>query len=282
MQEIWQNIVTAFTENPIRLAVDFVLTALLLYAVFAFIKKNNASRLIKYVVILAVLVVVLSSDTVGLPVIGKIASYAVVITTVVIVVMFPQELRRGLWKISSHKSDASTFSTHYDCSDEDLRKAIDSIVRAAQNMAKKNVGALMVIAPKDVPEHILESGTALDSKLSCPLLECLFNTKAPLHDGAVFIKGDRIIAAGCFLPLTESTDVDKELGTRHRAGIGITENLDVLTIIVSEETGVISVAKGGELVRYYDAAMLTDTLQQIYGLKAAELNAGAKSKKRRQ
>ena len=82
--------------------------------------------------------------------------------------------------------------------------------------------------------------------------------------------------------MTEYTDVEKELGTRHRAGIGITENLDVLTIIVSEETGVISVAKGGELVRYYDAAMLTDTLQQIYGLKAAELNAGAKSKKRRQ
>lgn len=281
MQEIWNRIVTAFTENPVRLAVDFVLTALLLYAIFAFVKKNNASRLIKYIVVLAVLAVVLSSETVGLPVIGKVAGYAIVITTLVIAVMFPQELRRGLWKISSHKTDTATFSTHYDCSDEDLNNAIDSIVRAAQNMAKKNVGALMVIAPKDVPEHILESGTALDSKLSCPLLECLFNTKAPLHDGAVFIKGDRIIAAGCFLPLTESTDVDKELGTRHRAGIGITEKLDVLTIIVSEETGVISVAKGGELIRYYDAAMLTDTLQQVYGLKASELTTDKKSKKRR-
>lgn len=280
MQEIWNNIVKAFTEKPVWLAVDFVLTAVLFYVIFAFIKKNNASRLIKYVVLAALAAVILSSDTFSLPVIGKVAGYAVVIAALVVAVMFPQELRRGLWKISGHKADTATFSTNYDCSDEDLRNAIDSIVRAAQNMAKKNVGALMVIAPKDVPEHILESGTALDSKLSCPLLECLFNTKAPLHDGAVFIKGDRIIAAGCFLPLTESTDVDKELGTRHRAGIGITENLDVLTIIVSEETGVISVAFAGELTRYYDAAMLTDTLQQVYGLKAVEFTAG-RSKKRR-
>ncbi len=194
--------------------------------------------------------------------------------------MFPQELRRGLWKISSHKSDASTFSTHYDCSDEELHAAIDCIVRASQNMAKKNVGALIVIAPTTVPNHIIESGTALDSKLSSQLLECLFNTKAPLHDGAVFIRGNRIMAAGCFLPLTQSTSLDKELGTRHRAGIGITENLDVLTIIVSEETGVISVARGGELQRYYDAAMLTDTLEQVYGLKAAD-DVGKKGKKKK-
>lgn len=280
MQEIWNRIVDAFTTRPIQLAADFVLTALLLYAIFAFLKKNNASRLILYVSIIAVAAVVLSSDTLGLPVIGRIMGSALIIVCLAIAVMFPQELRRGLWKISSHRDMKATFTTHYDCSDEELHAAIDCIVRAAQNMAKKNVGALIVIAPTTVPNHILESGTALDSKLSSQLLECLFNTKAPLHDGAVFIRGNRIMAAGCFLPLTQSTSLDKELGTRHRAGIGITENLDVLTIIVSEETGVISVAQGGELQRYYDAAMLTDTLEQVYGLKAVE-DAGKKGKKRK-
>ena len=280
MQEIWNRIVDAFTTRPIQLAADFVLTALLLYAIFAFLKKNNASRLILYVSIIAVAAVVLSSDTLGLPVIGRIMGSALIIVCLVVAVMFPQELRRGLWKISSHRDMKATFTTHYDCSDEELHTAIDCIVRAAQNMAKKNVGALIVIAPTSVPNHILESGTALDSKLSSQLLECLFNTKAPLHDGAVFIRGNRIMAAGCFLPLTQSTSLDKELGTRHRAGIGITENLDVLTIIVSEETGVISVAQGGELQRYYDAAMLTDTLEQVYGLKAVE-DAGKKGKKRK-
>ncbi len=280
MQEIWNRIVDAFTTRPIQLAADFVLTAFLLYAIFAFLKKNNASRLILYVALAAIAAVVLSSETLGLPVIGKIMGSALIIVCVVVAVMFPQELRRGLWKISSHKDMKATFTTHYDCSDEELHAAIDCIVRASQNMAKKNVGALIVIAPTTVPNHIIESGTALDSKLSSQLLECLFNTKAPLHDGAVFIRGNRIMAAGCFLPLTQSTSLDKELGTRHRAGIGITENLDVLTIIVSEETGVISVARGGELQRYYDAAMLTDTLEQVYGLKAAD-DVGKKGKKKK-
>lgn len=280
MQEIWDRIKDAFTNRPVILAVDFLLTAFLLYLLFAFLKKNNAARLIKYITCFLALAVVLSSDALGFPVTGKLAAYALVLVAIIVAVLFPQELRRALWKISSHKDMKTTFNTQYDCSDEQLREAIDSIVRAALNMAKKDVGALIVIAPDAVPAHILESGTELDSKLSCPLLECLFNTKAPLHDGAVFIRGDRIIAAGCFLPLTQSVSVDKELGTRHRAGIGVSESLNVLTIIVSEETGVISVARGGELTRYYDAAMLTDTLEQVYGLKAAQ-SSGKKGRKRR-
>lgn len=280
MQEIFDRITYAFTHRGVYLAVDFILTVILLYAIFYFLKKNNASRLIKYVAIFCLVAVILSSRTLDLPVMGKFAAYALVFIAVAIAVMFPQELRRELWKISSHKDMQETFNTQYGCSDEELHDAIDSIVRAALNMAKKDVGALIVIAPTQVPAHILESGTELDSKLSCPLLECLFNTKAPLHDGAVFIRGNRIISAGCFLPLTQSSALDKELGTRHRAGIGITESLNVLTIIVSEETGVISVAKAGELTRYYDAAMLTDTLEQVYGLKAVR-SASKKSKKKR-
>lgn len=130
------------------------------------------------------------------------------------------------------------------------------------------MGALIVIAPKSVPTNIIRSGTELDSILSYQLLECIFNTKAPLHDGAAFVRGNKVVAAGCFLPLTQSLEVDKELGTRHRAAIGITETNSVMAIIVSEETGVISVALDGILTRYYDSEMLRNKLEEVYGLKA--------------
>jgi diadenylate cyclase len=182
--------------------------------------------------------------------------------------MFPQELRRAVYRMASPKDARENFSTSYDCSDEELSEAVAEIVHAVQNMAKKNVGALIVVAPDAVPTHILDSGTELNSHLSSALLECLFNTRAPLHDGAVFIRGNKILAAGCFLPLSQNIDIDRELGTRHRAAIGITENYNVVSVIVSEETGVISTASNGEIIRYYDSSMLTDLLEQVYGLKA--------------
>lgn len=274
--EFWNNIVEKLTKHTAESIIDMVLVALLLYLLFAFLKKNNAARLIKYLIGFVVVATVLSAESLNFTLIGKLMMYAVVIVALSVALMFPQELRRSLWKISSPRDKAEAYTTQYDCSDEELHEAVDDIVRAVLNMAKKDVGALIVIAPTALPAHIVESGTALDAKLSCPLIECLFNTKAPLHDGAVFIRGNRIIAAGCFLPLSQNTAVDKELGTRHRAALGVTENYKVLTIIVSEETGVISVAMDGQLKRYYDSAMLTDTLEQVYGLKAV-----AEGKKRK-
>ena len=176
--------------------------------------------------------------------------------------------RLGAACLKSPRDTHEAYTTAYDVSDEQLHAAINDIVRAAQNMSKKNVGALIVISTQNMPEHIIDSGTKLDAVLSCALLESIFNTKAPLHDGAVFVRGNRIVAAGCFLPLSQSNSIDKELGTRHRAGIGVSENYNVLTIIVSEETGVISIAQGGELTRYFDSQMLTDKLEQTYGLQA--------------
>lgn len=249
---------------------DILLIAALLYLLFMFLKKHNCTRLIKFVVIALFVTVVLSSKTLGLTLTGQLANYGILIVVVGLLLLFPQESRRSLWKISSPKEAVEVFNTDYGCSDEELKHTVSEIVRAAQNMAKKNVGALIVIAPQDIPYNILESGTKLDAELSCALLESIFNTKAPLHDGAVFIRGNRVIAAGCFLPLTQNTEVDKELGTRHRAAIGVTETNNVLAIIVSEETGVISTAIDGQITRYYDSAMLTDKLEQVYGLKAVE------------
>lgn len=247
---------------------DLVLTIVIVYGVAMFFKKNNASRLVKYLAVLVVLSCVILSHYVNMPVLSKILGNVILLLLIAALVLFAPEIKRMMWKIASPKATESSYTTQYDCSDEELHAAIDDIVRAAQNMSKKDVGALIIIAPDNIPEHILDSGTRLDADLSCPLIECLFNTKAPLHDGAVYIRGNKILAAGCFLPLTQQTDLDKELGTRHRAAIGITEQYNHLAIIVSEETGIISVARNGEIMRYFDTQMLTDVLEQIYGLKA--------------
>ena len=268
MERFINNIKTQIIDRPVQSAVDVVLFAFLLYAVFAFLKKNDAVKLYKYVVAFLLVSVILTSGTLALPLMSRTFTYAFLIVIVGIAALFPQETRRGFWRISSPRDMQQAFTTDYDCSDEELNAAIADIVRAAQNMAKKDVGALIVITPEHIPVHIKESGTHLDAVVSCGLLESIFNTKAPLHDGAVLVRGNRIMAAGCFLPLTQSLEVDKELGTRHRAAIGVTETNNVLTIIVSEETGVISVAYRGELKRYYDAEMLADQLQEFYGLKA--------------
>ena len=133
-------------------------------------------------------------------------------------------------------------------------------------MAKQDVGPIIIIdSSGDIHENILDTGTRLDAVLSAPLLESIFNTKAPLHDGAVIVRGNRIIAAGCFLTLTQR-NVNKEMGTRHRAAIGVTEETDVLSIVVSEETGIISVVKHGEIKRYMTMDKLNDEIEMAYGI----------------
>ena len=264
----FENVYEKLTAKPWACAIDILLTALLIYGLIVFLKKNNAARLTFFILIVIALGVVLSSEALGLSVIGSVLRYGTVIAIVAVLLLFPQETRRGLLKLASPREMHEAYTTAYDVSDEQLHSAINDIVRAAQNMSKKNVGALIIISTQNMPEHIIDSGTKLDAVLSCALLESIFNTKAPLHDGAVVVRGNRIVAAGCFLPLSHSTTIDKKLGTRHRAGIGVSENYNVLTIIVSEETGVISIAQGGELTRYFDSQMLTDKLEQTYGLQA--------------
>lgn len=270
LKEILNNILERFaTPKLIAFSViDILVTVFLVYALLVLLKKNNATRLIKYLVLITVVAFTATSNFVDMPILERISSNVVLLLVIAVAILFAPNLRRALWKISSPKAAETTYATKYDCSDDELRASIADIVRATQNMSKKDIGALIVIAPDTVPEHILDSGTRLNSQLSCQLIECLFNPKAPLHDGAVFIRGNKILAAGCFLPLTQQADLDKDLGTRHRAAIGITEQSDHLAIIVSEETGIISVARNGEILRYFDSQMLTDVLEQIYGLKA--------------
>ncbi|MBO4594430.1 MAG: diadenylate cyclase [Clostridia bacterium] len=183
---------------------------------------------------------------------------------VAIFMLYPVEVKRIIWNRKAVKvAELKRTNTAYD--KEKVEQSIDEIIRAVQNMSKNDVGAIIVLTASNLPSQILDSGTKIDSDISSELIESIFFPKTPLHDGAMVISGTRIVAAGCFLPLSQKMDnIPKDLGTRHRAGIGVTETVDVTSIIVSEETGIISIAKGGKITRYADTDALKKTLTKYF------------------
>lgn len=197
-----------------------------------------------------------------LPVAKSISTITMIFLVVTLAIVYQSNLKVFYFKLTKTTERGADIES--DVSDEELTKTVDEIIKGCQTMSKTRTGALIVIAPSSVPSHVLETGVELGAKVSASLLEAIFNTRAPFHDGATIIKGDRALAAGCFLPLSQSQTVAKNLGTRHRAGIGITEETDMFTIIVSEETGIISVARRGELRRFVTPDRLRDMLQQTF------------------
>ncbi|PWM72824.1 MAG: TIGR00159 family protein [Bacillota bacterium] len=177
--------------------------------------------------------------------------------------VYSVEFKSAIWRRSNLKLSGAKYAVK-NYSEVEVGNCIDEIIRALQNMSKNDIGAIIVLSNNNVPERILESGVEINSDITSQLIESIFFPKTPLHDGAMVINGTKITAAGCFLPLSQKENLPKELGTRHRAAIGITENIDVTTLIVSEETGIISVAKGGNITRYADSELLRKTLSKFY------------------
>jgi diadenylate cyclase len=181
-------------------------------------------------------------------------------------IIFSVEVKKYFWDVHKAKGataetlsgDAETFTK------ADSERCIVNIVKALQNMSKNNVGALIVLSRGSLPKQVLQSGVTIDAEISTQMIEGVFFPKAPLHDGAMIIHGHKIQAAGCFLPLTQKTSYPKEYGTRHRAAIGITEVANVISLVVSEETGIISIVKQGSVTRYADYDMLVDALKDYY------------------
>ena len=179
-------------------------------------------------------------------------------------VLYSVEIRRLIWnRKNSRMVDVKHDGLSID--EERAKICINEIIKALQNMSKNDVGAIIVLSTGNVPGQILDSGVKIDSDISSELIESVFFPKTPLHDGAMIVNGTRIVAAGCFLPLSQNVDkIPKDLGTRHRAGLGVTETLDVVSLIVSEETGIISIARAGQITRYADTEMLKKTLQRYF------------------
>ena len=181
-------------------------------------------------------------------------------------VVYQSDLKLLFAKFGGQAEENVYAKLHNSRDEDDLRYASGEIVKACQNLSKNNVGALIVVCPTIISSNMLDTGVRLNGVLSAPLLESIFNTHSPLHDGAVIIKNNVVLAAGCFLPLSQNPSISKDLGTRHRAAIGITEETDVLTIVVSEETGIISLVQNGDIKRYITGEKLMDALDAAFGI----------------
>ena len=255
MAAIIRTIITGVGVNDI---IDILLTAFIIYKVIEFMQQTRAQQLIKGILI--VIAAYMISDYFSLHTINWILRGLFTIGLFAIVVLFQPELRRGLEVMGRMKLS----STVGNVDEEKRQQIIQQLIDAVMTFSKTRTGALIVFERETALEDIAETGTILEADISAQLLGNLFYVGSPLHDGAVIIKKDQVYAAGCVLPLTKDKYLSKSLGTRHRAGIGITENSDCLTIIVSEETGIISVAEGGRIRRHYNEDTLRGVLDTLY------------------
>ncbi len=222
---------------------DILLVAVLFYVIFTRIRSTSAMRIAVAVALL--LLITWVTDLVKLRMTNFLLSKILEVGFIALIIVFQPELRKLLERVGSRSlhilSQKDTISIN--------QQAINKVVAACEIMSKEKTGVLLVFERDYMLDEFFASGTVVDAEVSTELLRNLFFTKASLHDGAVIIRGSRIAAAGCVLPLSESTSISSDLGTRHRAGIGMSEATDAVVVIVSEETGVISVAVGGMLKR---------------------------------
>lgn len=255
MQEFFRNV---FSDIGINDIVDILIVAFIVYKIIGFIQETRAAQLVKGLLLLVLATFL--SDKLNLYTLNWMLSGVLTLGVLALVVVFQPELRRALEYFGRRK-----FTSSFGKVDKNKAKNVSTeITRAIDSFSNNKTGVLIVIEKQTALSDIAESGTVLDAVISAELLGNIFYEGSPLHDGAVIIRGTRIFAAGCVLPLTANKMISKELGTRHRAGIGITENSDSVAIIVSEETGIISIAKDGKLVRFLDVKTVEKTLLGIY------------------
>lgn len=256
----WNNFIDS-PEVMVAFSVSVIVFTVLYYYMIKFLLDNNSGGLVT----IFVLSMLLGAGIISLSEMNS-AIYLIIpaIYLVILIVLYSVELKRIIWAHTNMKlADVKHVGRSYD--EEKVEKCINEIIKALQNMSKNDTGAIVVLATDNVPSQIIDSGVKIDADISSELIESVFFPKTPLHDGAMIISDTKIVAAGCFLPLSQNVDkIPKELGTRHRAGIGVTEALDVVSLIVSEETGVISIARAGKLTRYADFETLKKTLNKYY------------------
>ena len=245
--------------------IDIFLIALIVYQLLKILNETRAMQLVKGIFILFLILQI--SSWAHLTTLNYLLRNAMQVGMFAIVVIFQPELRSLLEKMGRSNVgkliDVATGKTTAD--DDDY--AVSEIVTAASNMSSSKTGALIVIERETKLGDVIRTGTLLDAEVSSTLLENIFYPKTPLHDGAVIIRGDRIHTAGCFLPLTSNTNLSRDLGTRHRAALGISEASDAIVVIVSEETGKISIAINGSLTRNLTDATLRTALGKALAKK---------------
>ncbi|SDN85331.1 diadenylate cyclase CdaA [Alkalicoccus daliensis] len=244
----------SFLEG-LAVIVDISLVAFVIYKLIMIIRGTRAVQLVKGITV--ILAVWFLSGYLGLNTLQWIMQQAVTYGLLAIIIIFQPELRRALEQLGRGRF----FQTSSTADEEEVRQSIDHIISAAKYMGKRRIGALISLERGTGMNDYIETGVPMHAQLTSELLTNIFIPNAPLHDGAVIIKNNEIMAAGCYLPLSENPFISKELGTRHRAALGVSEVTDSITIAVSEETGGISVTKNGELHRNLEEEGLRKLLE---------------------
>jgi diadenylate cyclase len=265
LAEIMQGFSGFFANFHWIYGVEIFFFFVLIFFVSKVLRDNDATKLM--LVYWAVIIVVGAFNVFDSELIGdEFFLFFVLLASAFMLILFNVEVKKSLWDVHSSKDvvDKSTSGGTEIRTQADTERCISNVIKALQNMSKNNVGALIVLSRGSLPKQVLQSGVEIDAEISTQLIEGIFFPKAPLHDGAMIIHGHKIQAAGCFLPLTQKTSYPKEYGTRHRAAIGITEVANVISLVVSEETGIISIVNQGNVTRYADYDMLIDALKDYY------------------
>ena len=237
--------------------IDIAIVAYIFYKIFMFIKDTRAEQVFKGIILL--LLATLLSEAFKLHTLNWILLRTLDLGFIAALIIFQPELRAGLEHIG--RTNFNIFLKSNNVSDDNLNTTIEEIVEALYSLSRQKIGALIIMERQTKIGEIINTGTSVDGEVSRQLLINIFIPNTPLHDGAVVIRESKIKAAACFLPLTESKDLSKDLGTRHRAAVGVSEVSDCISLIVSEETGDVSIAKSGKLYRNVSRERMTNILK---------------------
>ena len=254
-----------FFEFGIKDIIDILLVAILLYYIYRLMKESRSLNVFMGILVFVVLWLVVA-QVLQMRLLGSILDKFVSVGVIVLVVLFQEEIRKFLYNLGAHQR-MRTFRRFFSINEkkqdpQKLKQVIMPIVMSCMSMSKKKVGALIVIQRTTPLDDIVATGESLDASINQRLIENLFFKNSPLHDGAMIIVGDRIKAAGCILPVSHDLNIPKELGLRHRAALGITHESDSIAIVVSEETGGISVAIHSQFQLRLSAEKLESILTQ--------------------
>lgn len=254
--EIINAILSGLAEFRFQDLLDIIIIAFIIYKIIEVSVNTRAYQLLKGLAVL--LIIMLLSTVFNLYTVNYLLNTLLVSGIVIVFVLFQPELRRALAHLGRFKFNLVTRDKEND------NQIVKELVNALVELSKRKVGALIVIEKETKLDDYLPTGTYLDASISSALVQNIFEPKTPLHDGAVIVRDGRIHYAACVLPLFSDPNISKELGTRHRAALGVSSVSDSLTLVVSEETGVISYAENGKLVRYVDRIALTEVLETIF------------------
>lgn len=255
--EMLDIVVNSIRNITISSVMDILVVSYIFYKSYMLIRETRAEQLLKGIILIILLIPV--SNFFHLTMLNWILTKTITIGVLSFIIIFQPEIRRAL----EHLGRTAFNDKHILEDEETMERVVTEIVNSVDNLSKSKTGVLIIIEQLTGLGDIINTGTRLDAVVSSALLENIFVINTPLHDGATIIRNDRIVSAGCFLPLTNNQDLNKKLGTRHRAAMGISENSDALIIVVSEETGTISLAVNGVLTRNYTKERLKDILIRI-------------------